>query len=215
MMGNTVAASLQLAVSRPRSRGIQSRSSGRCGGRQAVGVRCSAAAAVPAAAVARRGVRLAGSGSAVPEKFLTNHDLSKLVETNDEWITSRTGIKKRHVLSEGESLSDLAAKAGREALDMAGGCRGQPLVVGVSGMLVVVVVVVLLLLAWRGLAGSQLGSPALALLGHGRVMHAFVISKIDLWVCFWPAMSCMAVLAPAAWVLLLPPAPACRAECIG
>lgn len=66
------------------------------------------------------GIRLAGSGSAVPPKFLTNADLEKLVDTNDEWITSRTGIKKRHILGEGESLSALAATASQHALDMAG-----------------------------------------------------------------------------------------------
>jgi 3-oxoacyl-[acyl-carrier-protein] synthase-3 len=61
-----------------------------------------------------------GVGSAVPEKILTNADLEKLVETNDEWITTRTGIKKRHILGEGESLSQLAATASQRALEMAG-----------------------------------------------------------------------------------------------
>lgn len=66
------------------------------------------------------GIKLMGVGSAVPEKVLTNADLEKLVETNDEWITSRTGIKKRHILGEGESLSQLAATASQRALEMAG-----------------------------------------------------------------------------------------------
>lgn len=56
----------------------------------------------------------------MPEKFLTNLDLEKLVETNDEWITTRTGIKKRHILSEGEGLAPHCAKAAAAALDMAG-----------------------------------------------------------------------------------------------
>ena len=66
------------------------------------------------------GIRLAGCGSAVPSKVLTNQDLEKLVDTNDEWITSRTGIKKRHILGEGETLSALGATASQHALDMAG-----------------------------------------------------------------------------------------------
>ncbi len=55
----------------------------------------------------------------VPEKVLTNDDLEKMVETSDEWITSRTGIRERHV-SDGELTSDLAAKAGLAALKEAG-----------------------------------------------------------------------------------------------
>lgn len=71
-------------------------------------------------AASMHGMRLAGVGSSVPEKVLTNLDLEKLVETNDEWITTRTGIKQRHVLSEGETLSGHAAAASQRALDMAG-----------------------------------------------------------------------------------------------
>ena len=55
----------------------------------------------------------------MPPKFLTNADLEKLVDTNDEWITTRTGIKKRHILGEGEKLSTHAAAAAQRALDMA------------------------------------------------------------------------------------------------
>jgi 3-oxoacyl-[acyl-carrier-protein] synthase-3 len=65
-------------------------------------------------------VRLTGSGSSVPANFLTNADLEALVETNDEWITARTGIKKRHILAEGESLAGHAAAAATRALEMAG-----------------------------------------------------------------------------------------------
>ena len=56
----------------------------------------------------------------VPEQFLTNADLASLVETNDEWIKTRTGIGKRHVISGDESLTSLAAAASRGALTMAG-----------------------------------------------------------------------------------------------
>ena len=64
--------------------------------------------------------RIAGTGSYVPEKVLTNKDLERMVETNDEWIVSRTGIKERRVTSNGESSSTLATNAARRALDMAG-----------------------------------------------------------------------------------------------
>ncbi|MDQ6693492.1 MAG: ketoacyl-ACP synthase III [Chloroflexota bacterium] len=63
---------------------------------------------------------MAGWGSAVPEKVLTNADLEKIVETSDEWITSRTGIRQRHVVSEGESTATLAVRASRAALERAG-----------------------------------------------------------------------------------------------
>jgi 3-oxoacyl-[acyl-carrier-protein] synthase-3 len=63
--------------------------------------------------------RIAGVGSAVPKKLLTNADLEKLVETSDEWITSRTGIKQRHIMSEGEKFSDLCTKASEAALKKA------------------------------------------------------------------------------------------------
>ena len=46
----------------------------------------------------------------VPEKVLSNFDLEKMVDTNDEWIVSRTGIKERRIVNEGETLSDLGAK---------------------------------------------------------------------------------------------------------
>ena len=59
-----------------------------------------------------------GTGSYVPKKFLTNDDLSKIVETNDEWIYTRTGIKKRHI-SDGESTLDLAYKASIRAIEAA------------------------------------------------------------------------------------------------
>jgi 3-oxoacyl-[acyl-carrier-protein] synthase III len=63
---------------------------------------------------------ITGWGSAVPEKRLTNADLAKLVDTSDEWITSRTGIKERRIVSEGESTFTLAVSAARKALECAG-----------------------------------------------------------------------------------------------
>ena len=64
--------------------------------------------------------RIAGTGSCLPEKVLTNRDLESLVDTTDEWIVSRTGIRERHVAAEGETTSDLALAASRHALAAAG-----------------------------------------------------------------------------------------------
>jgi 3-oxoacyl-[acyl-carrier-protein] synthase-3 len=66
------------------------------------------------------GAIITGTGSALPEKRLTNDDLSKMVDTNDEWITQRTGIKERRIAGEGESTATLATAAARRALDAAG-----------------------------------------------------------------------------------------------
>lgn len=60
--------------------------------------------------------RIAGTGSFLPEKILTNGDLEKLVDTSDEWIRSRTGIERRHVASDGETTTDLAEHAARRAM---------------------------------------------------------------------------------------------------
>ncbi len=61
-----------------------------------------------------------GAGRALPDKILTNADLEQIVETSDEWIVSRTGIKQRHVAEPGTALSDLVAEAARNALQDAG-----------------------------------------------------------------------------------------------
>ena len=65
-------------------------------------------------------MKIAGTGSYVPERVLTNADLEKLVETTDEWIMSRTGIKERRIAAEGEATSDLATKAALRAMEAAG-----------------------------------------------------------------------------------------------
>ncbi len=67
-----------------------------------------------------RPVRVRSTGMAIPEKILDNHTLSKMVDTNDQWITERTGIKERHIASDGENASDFAARACRVALERAG-----------------------------------------------------------------------------------------------
>ena len=64
--------------------------------------------------------RIIGTGSSLPEKVLTNSDLERMVETSDEWITSRTGIKERRIAADGQFTSTFAVEAARRALDMAG-----------------------------------------------------------------------------------------------
>ena len=64
--------------------------------------------------------RITGTGSYVPEKILTNVDIEKFLDTNDEWIRTRTGISERHIAAEGENTSDLATRAAERALEMAG-----------------------------------------------------------------------------------------------
>jgi 3-oxoacyl-[acyl-carrier-protein] synthase-3 len=66
------------------------------------------------------GAIIAGTGSYVPEKRLTNEDLARIVDTNDEWIVKRTGIKERRIAGPGESTATLATAAARKALDAAG-----------------------------------------------------------------------------------------------
>jgi len=61
-------------------------------------------------------IGISGLGMYVPKKVLTNHDIEKMVDTTDEWIQSRTGIRERHVVEPGTTTSDLAYEAGREAL---------------------------------------------------------------------------------------------------
>ncbi len=63
---------------------------------------------------------IAGTGSYLPEKVLTNDDLAAIVDTSDEWIRTRTGIRQRHVAAEGENTSDLATQAAEAALQAAG-----------------------------------------------------------------------------------------------
>src|SRR6266403_1123735 len=73
----------------------------------------------PRSAKSRRTVSIIGTGSYVPEKILTNADLSRMVDTSDEWITSRTGIKERRIAGKEEFTSDMAAKAALKAIKQA------------------------------------------------------------------------------------------------
>jgi len=67
-----------------------------------------------------RYAKITGWGKYVPERILSNADLEKMVETSDEWIVSRTGIKERRIRSDDENASDLSVNSARKALDMAG-----------------------------------------------------------------------------------------------
>ena len=64
--------------------------------------------------------RIAGTGSYLPERVLTNFDLEKMVDTSDEWIRTRTGIERRHIADENETTSDLAYRASVAAIESAG-----------------------------------------------------------------------------------------------
>jgi len=64
--------------------------------------------------------RITGTGSYAPKKVISNHDLEKLVNTSDQWITERTGIKERRIAEKGQTTSDLAYEAGKKALNAAG-----------------------------------------------------------------------------------------------
>lgn len=64
--------------------------------------------------------RIIGTGSYLPEKILTNYDLAKLVDTSDEWIVERSGIKQRYIAADHETVSSMAEMASRQALEAAG-----------------------------------------------------------------------------------------------
>ena len=85
-----------------------------------VGTKSPRGASVVPSAFTPAGAKIAGVGMELPKQSLTNEDLASLVDTNDEWIRTRTGIGKRHVISGDESLTSLAAGAARKALADAG-----------------------------------------------------------------------------------------------
>ncbi|HBM16473.1 MAG TPA: 3-oxoacyl-ACP synthase [Lentisphaeria bacterium] len=66
------------------------------------------------------GIRITGIGSYAPDRILTNQDLEKMVETSDDWITTRTGIKERRIAKDDETTSDMGTNAARKAMEMAG-----------------------------------------------------------------------------------------------
>ena len=70
--------------------------------------------------MANRRIGILGTGSFLPERILSNHDLEKVLDTNDEWIYKRTGIKERRIAAPEVNASDLAKEASLRAMDMAG-----------------------------------------------------------------------------------------------
>ncbi|MBI2458465.1 MAG: beta-ketoacyl-ACP synthase 3, partial [candidate division NC10 bacterium] len=68
---------------------------------------------------------IVGTGSYLPEHVMTNHDLARTVETSDEWIQSRIGIRERRIVAKDEATSDLGARAARRALESAGVAAGE------------------------------------------------------------------------------------------
>lgn len=72
-----------------------------------------------------RNVYVAGTGSYLPERVLTNADLEKMVDTSDEWIQTRTGIRERRLAAEGEASSDMGARAAQRALESASICAAD------------------------------------------------------------------------------------------
>jgi 3-oxoacyl-[acyl-carrier-protein] synthase III len=73
----------------------------------------------PRTQLPKRTVSIIGTGSYLPERVMTNQEIEKLVETSDDWITTRTGIKERHIAAADESTSDMAAAAARAAMENA------------------------------------------------------------------------------------------------
>ncbi len=64
--------------------------------------------------------RIIGTGGYLPERVMTNAELEKMVDTSDEWIVTRTGIRQRHIAADNQNTSDLALHASRQALAAAG-----------------------------------------------------------------------------------------------
>ena len=64
--------------------------------------------------------RITGTGSYLPEKIVSNKDLEKTMDTSDEWIRERTGIKRRHIAAEGESSADMGLVAAQRAIEASG-----------------------------------------------------------------------------------------------
>ena len=66
--------------------------------------------------VVGRRAKISALGTYVPPKVLTNQDLEKMVDTNDQWIVERTGIRERHVLEQGKGVSDICVEAAKKCL---------------------------------------------------------------------------------------------------
>src|SRR5207244_8701613 len=105
-------------------------------------------------------ISITGLGCYVPERVLTNDEIAGIVDTSDEWISSRTGIRERRVAAEHEAMSDLALPAARQALEQAG-VRGSD----VDVIIVATVTPGMAFPATAALLAGELGSAGCA--GHG------------------------------------------------
>ncbi len=168
-------------------------------------------------------IALLGTGSYVPERIMTNDDLSHLVETSDEWIFSRTGIRERRIAAEGEATSDLAAHAARRALESAGIDASQ-----IDLVIVATLTPDLPMPATACIVQKKLGIPthaacfdlnaacsgfifaldtAWAMLGSGRYRHALVIGAEKLSsVIDWSDRTTCVLFGDAAGAVVLGPA---------
>ncbi|KAJ7558853.1 hypothetical protein O6H91_04G058700 [Diphasiastrum complanatum] len=91
----------------------------RCSATSSERINSNASTSSPSRRTVGRGSKLIGCGSAVPKHSISNDDLSRIVDTSDEWIAVRTGIRNRRILSEDETLAGLAVEASTKALEMA------------------------------------------------------------------------------------------------
>ena len=118
---------------------------------------------------APRRVGIRGTGSYVPERVLSNEDLQSMVDTSDEWITTRTGIKERRLVADGENASDMAVAAAKRALEAAGMTADQLgliLVATVSGDY--------LFPSTACLVQAKLGAPQVGCVDLGAACSGFV-----------------------------------------
>lgn len=177
-------------------------------------------------------IALLGTGSYVPERIMTNDELSHLVETSDEWIFSRTGIRERRIAAEGEATSDLAAMAARRALESAGLSASQ-----IDLVIVATVTPDMPMPATACIVQKKLGIPlnaacfdlnaacsgfifaldtAWAMLESGRYRHALVIGAEKLSsVLDWSDRTTCVLFGDAAGAVVLGPSRSAEAGIIG
>ena len=118
--------------------------------------------------------RIAGTGRYLPERILTNADLEKMVDTNDEWIRSRTGVERRHIAEEHQTTSELSVSAARRAMEDAGVTKDDIdlIVIGTTSPDLVFPNV-------ATLVQEKLGHPRLSGIQHRSGMHGVHLCPVD------------------------------------